>query len=46
MFPIEKIPDNSFNPNKEEEKPFISHIQKPKKKKREIKIMPYIKRLN
>lgn len=48
MLPIEKNEVNTFNPNKEEEeKPFISHIQKPKKKqqldkssKRQLKIMP------
>ena len=40
---IEKNSTDFFNPNKsEEEKPFVSHIQKPKKKKREIKIMPNI----
>lgn len=33
---IEKISLDHFNPNKkEDEKPFVSHIQKPKKKKPE-----------
>lgn len=31
-----------FGSSKEEEKQFVSHIQKPKKKKRELKIMPII----
>lgn len=36
---IEKNSIDFFNPNKkEDEKPFVSHIQKPKRKKKEINI--------
>ena len=40
---IEKNSLDYFNPNKEEnEKPFVSHIQKPKRKKKQINIIQNI----